>query len=139
MKCLSNGMLENNKGVHLINRNISLDPLTFKDKSSLQIGLQNDIRNFALSFTNTPEDVELFSKQLPSKNKIFKLETTNALKNIDQIFNVGSNFLIDRGDLSKDVGILNTPISQRFIFKKAKNFKKRIKNLCGYKFFREYD
>ena len=73
-------MLENNKGVHLINRNISLDPLTFKDKSSLQIGLQNDIRNFALSFTNTPEDVELFSKQLPSKNKIFKLETTNALK-----------------------------------------------------------
>ena len=64
---------------------------------------------------------------MPSKNKIFKLETTNALKNIDQIFNVGSNFLIDRGDLSKDVGILNTPISQRFILKKQKILKKKLK------------
>ena len=37
LKCLSNGMLENNKGVHLINRNIKLNPLTLKDKKSLEI------------------------------------------------------------------------------------------------------
>ncbi len=128
LKCLSNGMLENNKGVHLINRNLKLNSLTNKDKKSLEIGLQNNIKNYALSFTNTAEDVILFSKKLPLENKIFKLETKNALKNINKIFNIGSNFLIDRGDLSKDVGILNTPISQRFIFKKAKKLrKKRVK------------
>lgn len=125
LKCLSNGMLENNKGVHLVNRNIKLNPLTVKDKRSLEIGIQNNIKNFALSFTNTPEDVILFSEKLPSENKIFKLETTNALKNIDTIFNTGSNFLIDRGDLSKDVKVENIPVFQRKLFKIKYKLKKK--------------
>ena len=32
--------------------------------------------------------------------------------------------MIDRGDLSKDIGLENVPIAQREIFKKKKKFKK---------------
>ena len=44
--------------------------------------------------------------------------------NLWDFFKNQNNFLIDRGDLSKDIGIENVPYAQRLIFKKSKKFKK---------------
>ena len=38
------------------------------------------IKNFALSFTNKVEDVIKFSKLLKKENKIYKIETKEAIK-----------------------------------------------------------
>ena len=52
--------------------------------------------------------------------------TANALKNIDRIFNIGSNFLIDRGDLSKEISIEMIPVAQRKILSTAYRLKNKI-------------
>ena len=78
------------------------------------------IKNFALSFTNTPEDIKKFNKVLKKENKIFKLETKLAIKNLDKIFKLADKFIIDRGDLSKDIDLEQIPIFQRVILKKGK-------------------
>ena len=126
-KVLSSGKLENNKGVHLENRKIKLEYLTKKDFDAIDIGKKYNINNYALSFTNSAEDINKFNKLLKNKNKIFKIETSQAIKNFKSIIKKGSYFLIDRGDLSKDVKVENIPIVQRKLFKfKKKSINKKM-------------
>ena len=122
-KAISAGKLENNKGVHLENRKVKIAFLTEKDLESIKVGKKYKINNFALSFTNSVQDIKKFNKLLKKENKIFKIETSNACKNFDKMINYANFFLIDRGDLSKDIKIENIPIIQRNLFK-IKNKKK---------------
>lgn len=125
-KVVRGGYFENNKGVHLKNRKLKIDYLTKKDFQAIDIARKFKIKNYALSFTNTKHDVLNFNRLLKKENKIFKLETKTALKNLSQILRLGKNFLIDRGDLSKDISIEQVPIAQRKILVKAKKSKKNI-------------
>jgi len=124
--CVSEGILGNNKGVHLINRKIKIDFLTKKDSLAIQVAKKMGVKNFALSFTNSEKDIDKFNKLLPLERKIFKIETLNALKNLNKLLRKGKYFLIDRGDLSKDIKIENIPIAQRLIFKKIKGKNKEV-------------
>lgn len=124
-KVLSPGKLKNNKGVHIENRKIKLNYLTKKDFEAIKIGERFKIKNYALSFTNTEDDVIKFNNLLKNKNKIFKIENLKAVKNFKSIIKKGNYFLIDRGDLSKDVRVENIPIVQRKLFKLKKKFKNK--------------
>lgn len=123
-KTLESGNLENNKGVHLKNRKIKLEFLTEKDFKAIKIAKRLKIKYFALSFTNSHQEIIKFNSLLPAQIKIFKIETKNAIKNLSQMFKFGKYFLVDRGDLSKEISVEKIPIVQRHIFKKAKKFKK---------------
>jgi pyruvate kinase len=123
---INQGNFENNKGVHILNRKVNLDFLTKKDVKAIKIAKNNKIKNFALSFTNSYLDVKKFNKILPNERKIYKIETKSAIKNLDKILKHGENFLIDRGDLSKDIMIENVPVAQREILRKAKKNRKNI-------------
>ncbi len=125
LKCLSSGLLETNKGIHVQNRRIKINFLTNKDFKAIEIAKKNKIKNFALSFTNNCEDIEKFNKLLPNKVKYFKIETKEALRNFRQMTKITNYFLIDRGDLSREVEISKIPIAQRFIFKN-KNKKNQV-------------
>jgi len=124
-KVITAGKLENNKGVYLKNRKIKLNYLTEKDFKSIEIGKKLNINYFALSFTNSLSDIIKFNKLLKNKNKIFKIETLNAVKNFKSILKKGKIFLIDRGDLSKEVNIENVPLIQRKLFKLKKIYKNK--------------
>ena len=128
LNCLvvSSGYLENNKGVHVTNRNIKLNFLTDKDYEAINVGLKNKIKHFALSFTNSTDDINKFNKILPTQIKIFKIETALAVKDIEKIMKKGKNFLIDRGDLSKEVNLKKIPIIQRKICKFGKKYKTNV-------------
>ncbi len=122
-KTISGGKVENNKGVHLLKRKIKLNYLTDKDIKAIEVGKKLKINYYALSFTNTLQDVINFNKMLKNKFKIFKIETSKAVKNFSQLIKAGDNFLIDRGDLSKDISLEKTPIIQRKIFQIKKKSK----------------
>ena len=118
-KTLSEGYLENNKGVHLVNRNINLNFLSTKDIKAIEIAKKMNIKNFALSFTNSHKDILRFNNLLKNENKIFKIETKNAIKDFKNMLKFGNKFLIDRGDLSKDISIEKIPVAQRYIVSEA--------------------
>ena len=125
LKSTSSGVLENNKGVYVVNRILKLNFLTQKDNEAIVLAKGLGIKNFALSFTNTTKDVLNFKKILPSQNKIYKIESKTAIKNLSKIIKKGENFLIDRGDLSKEIEIENIPVFQRKIIKMSKKFKNK--------------
>jgi pyruvate kinase len=124
-KVIKTGKLENNKGVHLQNRKIKLNYLTKKDFKAIEISKKFNIDFFALSFTNSVNDIIKFNKLLKNKNKIFKIETLSSVKNFQSILKKGKIFLIDRGDLSKAVDIENIPLVQRKLFKLKKKYKNK--------------
>ena len=91
----------------------------------MKIGKLNDINNFALSFTNTLNDVRYFNKLTGNKsNNIFKIETKQSINEFKKIIKEGDNFLIDRGDLSKDISVYKIPETQR----KLISIKNRFRN-----------
>ena len=124
-KVISAGKIQNNQGVHVDNRKIKLNFLTRKDFKAIEIGKKFNINYFALSFTNSAQDIIKFNRLLKNKNKIFKIETLNAVKNFKSILKKGQIFLIDRGDLSKEVNIENIPLVQRKLFKLKKKYKNK--------------
>jgi pyruvate kinase len=126
LKCISPGYFETNKGVHLINRKIKMNTLTEKDLKCIEVAKKFNISHFALSFTNSLEDIKNFSLLLNGKKKIFKIETQKAIKNFKYFIRKENLFLIDRGDLSKDISIENIPKAQRYLFNYIKN-RKNIK------------
>ena len=123
-RTLESGNLENNKSAHLTKRKIKLEFLTAKDFKAIEIAKKLKIKYFALSFTNSHQEIKKFNSLLPNQVKIFKIETKSAIKNLVQMFKFGEHFLIDRGDLSKEISIEKIPLVQRYIFNKAKKFKK---------------
>lgn len=122
-KVISAGKLERNKGVHIENRKIKLNFITEKDKRAIEISKKNKINYFALSFTNSVDDIKKFNTLLKNKNKIFKIETKNAIKEFNSLIKIGDNFLLDRGDMSKEVKIENIPKVQRKLFSIKNKFK----------------
>ena len=125
-KVLKDGLLKNNIGVHLMNRNIKINFVTKKDKKAIDIAKKMKIKHYALSFTNSREDVLKFDQLLNNDIKIFKIETKNAITNLHTIMSAGKKFLIDRGDLSKDATAEMIPAIQRKVFRIAKRKKKEI-------------
>ena len=61
---------------------------------------------------------------ITKKKNIFKIETKQSIDDFEKIIKEGNNFLIDRGDLSKDISIYKIPEMQR----KLINIKKKYKN-----------
>ena len=122
----SEGYLENNKGVYVANKKIKLNYLTPKDLEAIKIAKQLKIKNFALSFTNSLNDIVKFSHLLPKSRKIYKFESKSALKNWKELLNSGNEFLIDRGDLSKETSIEEIPFYQRKIVKDVKSKNKKV-------------
>jgi pyruvate kinase len=125
-KVINQGYLEGNKGIHVENRNIKLKFLTFKDCEAIEIAKKNNIKNFALSFANNINDVRKFNMLTNNKTKnIFKIETKKSINNFEEMIKEANNFLIDRGDLSKDVSIYKIPELQRRILYLKKKYKNK--------------
>ncbi len=115
---IENGLIENNKGVHIINREVSLKPLTEKDIQAIKIAKQFKIKNFALSFANNLNSIKEIRKYISKKdNLISKIETRVGFNNRKQIINNSDVILIDRGDLSRYISVDKIPIAQKILSK----------------------
>ena len=78
-----------------------------------------------LQQTQVKTVIPYFNEFTNNKSKnIFKIETKQSLNEFKEIIKNGNNFLIDRGDLSKDISVYKIPETQR----KLINIKKKFKN-----------
>lgn len=117
---LSGGNVGNNKAAD-VNRDLDFDPLTAKDRAAIKIGRDLGIRHFALSFANTPQDVDTMRAECgPDATIICKIESPMGLANLEGIVERADEILIDRGDLSRKVPIEKVPFLQRGIIAQAR-------------------
>ena len=123
---LNGGSVGTNKAVTLFPP-VSLPPLSEKDISAVKIGLEYGIKDFALSFANSVDDVLELRKIVGDDSSIIsKIESKNGVNNLESILQVTDSILIDRGDLSREVPLENIPFLQKMIINKAKDFNKNV-------------
>lgn len=116
---LNGGRIGSNKAV-IVDPAPSLPALSVKDVEAVGIGVRKGITHYALSFTNSPEDVlQLRGMVGPGVKIISKIESKRGVRNIDGILAVTDEILIDRGDLSREVPLENLPFLQKAIIRKA--------------------
>lgn len=117
---IKGGVVGSNKAAD-VDRELDFEPLTEKDMRAIEIGLENGVRNFALSFTNSGQDVELMRSLCGDDAHIIcKVESRPGVLNLSDILARANGVLIDRGDLSRQVPIEKIPVLQRRIIAEAR-------------------
>ena len=112
---LKEGSVGNNKGVDCVNRSVELDDFTDKDIEAIDLCKAYNINDVFISFCKNPEAVEYVRKQLPNCFITSKIENRASIHSLTQICETSDAILIDRGDLSREISILDIPFAQRGI------------------------
>jgi pyruvate kinase len=117
----SDGLLKNGKGLHIRGIHSGIPFLFQKDLELIEMANELALDYVGLSFVRNNNDINQAKKLIDDKISIIpKVETLSAVKNINQILENNNHILIDRGDLSTDVGITKVPIFQNYIIQKAR-------------------
>lgn len=122
-KVVTSGSLGRNKSA-VINQteksDFSLSILSEKDISAIDLALQHGVEYIAASFVHNAQEVEYVRERTKGRMQIIsKIETSDALKNLDSIITKSDAILIDRGDLSKEIPLEKIPLIQKLVLKKA--------------------
>jgi pyruvate kinase len=123
----STGKLQNNKGMHV--RGIHKDiPFLFeKDKLLIELANKHNLEYVGLSFVRTKEDILEAKELITSNSKIIsKVETVAAVENLVDILEIVEFILVDRGDLSTEIGLSKVPSYQKYIIDKALFYGKKV-------------
>lgn len=117
---LIGGLVEKNKAVH-IDSEFKFPFLSEKDKYTVDLAKKHGVKNFSLSFVRSKKDIIDFKKIFPDAYFLAKIETKDAMKNLDEIIDFSPAVLIDRNDLGREVPLHMMPIVQKKIIEKARN------------------
>lgn len=123
----SDGVLINNKGVHV--RGIHQDiPFLFeKDRQLIDLANRYKLEYVGLSFVRSAENVREAQSMIGADTQVIsKIETIDAVEQINEILPLVNYILVDRGDLSTDIGIEKIPRFQRYIIEKALYFDVKV-------------
>jgi len=122
-KVIVGGEIKSKRGVNLPGSDLSVSSITEKDKKDLEFGLKNDVDYIALSFVRRPEDImelrEILDKAGSEAKIIAKIETPQAIKNIDEIIKLSDGIMVARGDLAIEIPAEDVPLTQKMLIKKC--------------------
>ncbi len=115
----SAGTLTSRAGVNVPGVRVRLPALTANDQADIRFAVAEGIDYLALSFVRRPEDMREARSVLQSLGSdvelIAKIESAQALENLDAILHQADGVMVARGDLAVEIGPENVPIRQRGI------------------------
>lgn len=122
-KIIEGGKIKGRRGVNVPGGNLSISSLTPKDKKDLEFGIKNKVDFVALSFVRRPKDIKDLRKILDKRGSkaaiVAKIETPEAIANIDEIISLTDVIMVARGDLAIEVPAEEVPILQKQIIHKC--------------------
>lgn len=122
-KVLVGGDIKGKRGVNLPDSDLTISSLTEKDLKDVEFGIKNKVDFIALSFVRRPEDIaELRAILVKAKSQariIAKVETPQAIKNIDKIIELADGVMVARGDLAIEVPAEDVPGLQKMLIRKC--------------------
>jgi pyruvate kinase len=122
------GETKGRRGVNLPGTELKISSLTAKDKRDLEFGVKEGVDFFALSFVRRAEDVHELRAILDRKKCkaqiIAKIETEQAIENLDEILKAADGVMVARGDLAVEVPMERVPLLQKRIVHMARELGK---------------
>jgi pyruvate kinase len=122
-RVITGGTLASRKGVNLPARSLTAPTFTDKDRDDLAFGLRYGVDYVALSFVRTAADVVEAREAIEDHGSpvalIAKIETHDALANIDEIVDSVDGLMVARGDLGVAIPPATVPRVQKMLIGKA--------------------
>lgn len=116
----NDGFIYNNKGFYANGVSRGLPFLFEKDFQIIELAKKHRLAFLGLSFVRTVEDVKEAENHIGEHIGIIpKVETRSAMENLDALLDYCRMVLVDRGDLSLEVGIVNVPYYVDKVLEKA--------------------
>ncbi|MBN1817320.1 MAG: pyruvate kinase [Sedimentisphaerales bacterium] len=117
------GWLKSRKGINLPDSQLSTPSITERDWSFVDWAIENDLDYLALSFVRNAADVIHLREYLRTKESsikvVSKIETPQAIGDLENIVTASDVVLVARGDLGVEMPLEEVPLLQ-----------KRITHLC---------
>lgn len=118
------GELKARRGVNIPGAYLSIDTITEKDRADLAFGIAQGVDCVALSFVRRPEDIKELRNILaelgaPNLPIIAKIETQEAIENLDAIIAETDGVMVARGDLAIEIPAEEVPRWQKEMIRKS--------------------
>ena len=127
---VNGGQLAEHQGINLPGAALSIPSLTTKDRADLEFGLGHGVDIVALSFVRSASDVRLAKKLIATRGNnvpvIAKLEKPQALKKLEEIFEVADGVMVARGDLGVEMPPEKVPVIQKYVIRRAADWRKPV-------------
>ena len=124
------GILKERKGINIPGIQLDLPSLTPKDRNDIEFAIENKLDYVAQSFVRGAKDIIALRGIIKSRHatcKIFaKIESREALRNIDAIIRQADGIMVARGDLGICVPIYQVPVIQKELIKKSRKAGKPV-------------
>ncbi len=120
-KIIIGGTIKGRRGVNIPGAFHKVSPITKKDRADLVFGLEQGVDFVALSFVRSSDDVKMLRKLIAKQNPkrtpkvIVKIETPEAVANLDAIIAETDAVMVARGDLAVEISPENVPLIQKKI------------------------
>lgn len=118
------GETKGRRGVNVPGAYLSISSLTDKDKRDLEFGIEQGVDFMAISFVRRPSDVVELKEILKARGAeaikiVSKIETEEAIENLDEIMAVSDGIMVARGDLAIEIPAEKVPFIQKTIIQKC--------------------
>jgi pyruvate kinase len=124
------GGMRDHVGVHLPSKTMRISALTEKDKTDLVFGLSNGVDYIAMSFVRRAEDIlqirEICNAWGAPTPVVAKIETPDAVENLESIVAASDGVMVARGDLGVEFPPERVPIIQRQILGVARRVRRPV-------------
>jgi pyruvate kinase len=117
---LRGGVLFSKKGINVPETRLLMSGLTEKDVKDVEFALSEGVEYIAVSFVQSADDMKKLRSIVGNKAKLIaKIETAQALKNIDEIIQASDSIMVARGDLGVEIPVERVPFVQKNLIRHA--------------------
>jgi pyruvate kinase len=124
------GGMRDHVGVHLPSKTMRISALTEKDKQDLVFGLSRGVDYIAMSFVRRAEDIlqirEICQAWGAPTPVIAKIETPDAVDNLESVVAASDGVMVARGDLGVEFPPERVPVIQRQILGVARRVRRPV-------------
>ena len=129
-QCVVSGKVSNNKGINCPDSDIQLSALTERDLECARWAANASVDYLAFSFVRNADEVHQLRKILDELDSdipiVSKIETPQAIKNIEAIINASDAILVARGDLGVEMDVESVPFLQKDIVERCQRAGKPV-------------
>jgi pyruvate kinase len=124
------GGMRDHVGVHLPSKTLRISALTEKDKQDLDFGLSCGVDYVAMSFVRKADDIhqirEICNAWGAPTPVIAKIETPDAVEDLESIVAASDGVMVARGDLGVEFPPERVPVIQRQILAVARRVRRPV-------------
>jgi len=124
------GLLKDHKGINLPDSKVSASSLPPKDIADAKFAIELGVDYLALSFVRTAKDVaglrRLIARAGADTPIIAKIETPEAMENIEAIVQASDAIMVARGDLGIEMPAEQVPLIQRELIRLSRRHNRAV-------------